>query len=480
MFPWPGVVAVHLAGALVVSAPVAADIASDRAAAIIVFPKVVVNTEEGLDTLIRLSNTSDREVGVLCFYINATPKCTLPTRSCFPDPSDCHDAGGICRDFWQETDFRITLTAKQPTAWLASEPSGTDCRFVIGTCSNNPDQTCRLGDSCGPNGRCVIPPCFPLDGTATYNTRTGESNAESKVIPVSEDPFIGELKCVAVDDNGAPVPRNVLKGEALIGLRSNGTLDIAGYNALGIPALAGRGNRDNTLVLGGPRRQDGSFEDHVEYEGCPNLLILDHFFDGAVDPLVPNFCREDDTCSISGNACADDDDCVNRCEGDTCTISGTGCSRDPDCSALVGQARVGTDLTLIPCTQDFRTQDTSFGKTVTHFLVFNEFEQRFSTSRTVECFKEIRLSNIDTNDNERSILAAGVAGTLTGQTRIRGFDARAEDRGNTLLGLAEEFRCAGPGFPFCSLLRTEDLISSNAANVHIQGTRAVSDFLYLP
>ena len=33
---------------------------------------------------------------------------------------------------------------------------------------------------------------------------------------------------------------------------------------------------------------------------------------------------------------------------------------------------------------------------------------------TVDCFKEIRLSNIETNDNSRSIFSAGVAGTLTG------------------------------------------------------------------
>jgi hypothetical protein len=189
VFPWRPVVAalVTLATTSLVSSRAAADVASDRAGAIVVFPKVVVNSAEGLDTLIRLTNTGDTETGVWCFYVNATPKCTLPTHSCFPDPSDCHDADGICVQQWQETDFRITLTARQPTAWLASQPSGTDCRFIVGSCSNNPDQTCRLGDSCGADGRCVLPPCFPLDGTATYNTRTGESNAESKVVPVPED-----------------------------------------------------------------------------------------------------------------------------------------------------------------------------------------------------------------------------------------------------------------------------------------------------
>jgi hypothetical protein len=141
---------------------------------------------------------------------------------------------------------------------------------------------------------------------------------------------------------------------------------------------------------------------------------------------------------------------------------------------------VATELTLIPCTQDFRTQDPSLAATVAQFLVFNEFEQRFSTSRTVNCFKETKLSNIDTTDNERSIFSAGVAGTLTGQTRIRGVDEAALDHGNTLIGLAEEFRCAGPDFPFCSFVNGGGLISSNASNLHFQGTRSVSDFMYLP
>ena len=52
--------------------------------------------------------------------------------------------------------------------------------------------------------------------------------------------------------------------------------------------------------------------------------------------------------------------------------------------------------------------------------------------------------------------------------------------GYTLLGVAEEFRCRGPEFPTCSFIDTTNLVSSTAANVHFQGRRPLSDFLFIP
>ncbi|MBI3783966.1 MAG: hypothetical protein HY270_11245, partial [Deltaproteobacteria bacterium] len=214
-----------------------------------------------------------------------------------------------------------------------------------------------------------------------------------------------ELKCLAVDQNGIPIESNVLKGEAEIVREGPGLLDVEGYNAIGIPAIPGTNNLDSTLVLGGAG---------AEYSACPNVLILDHFFDGANDP-------------ISG-------------------------------------AAISTDLTLVPCTEDFSTQQQL--TTPVQFLVFNEFEQRFSTSRSVTCFREFHMSNIDTRTADNSIFSAAVAGTLTGQTRIRGVGDDADRaHGHTLLGVAEEFR-AGQG--------------SAAFNLHYHGSRPQSDFVYLP
>ncbi len=480
-----------------------ADVASDKAAAIVIFPKLLVDTSNGLDSLVRLTNTSDHEINIHCFYVNATPQCTIPGGSCFPDPLGCFNTfGGTtvfgqCDPQWQETDFFVRLTAFQPTDWLVSA-GAVDCRSVQvlgqGVCSNNPLLSCQNNATCGAGNRCVLPPCFPLDGSLGGRTGpNGQTNAGSNVPPSPEDPFIGELKCIALSESLVPVARNDLKGEVLIGKRgANGFIDVAGYNAIGIPAIPGKGNSDNTLVLGGastgddpddPCRAAGTC---AEYEGCPNFLILNHFFDGAVDPMVQNFCTAGLTCNISGNACVTNADCKNTCNlgNNTCVVDSTPCQTNADCDALVGRVRVATDLTLIPCTQDLLNQDPSLSRTTAQFLVFNEFEQRFSTSQPVECFKEIRLSNLDrsspNSDNDRSIFSAGVAGSLTGQSRIRGVVGTNPLAGNALLGVAEEFRCRGPEFPLCSFTSPGGLVSSVATNLHFQGRRPQSDFIYLP
>jgi len=460
-----------LVAALLVSNPAGADIASDRAAAIVVFPKIVVDTANNVDTLVRLTNTSKDEQVALCYYVDTTPICVggQAEETCFPDPSNC---SGLCQPQWQETDFRVVLTALQPTAWLASAGE-RDCPVAggdFGVCSDDPSKTCTNDSDC--TGRCVIQPCFPLDGFFREGPR-GQSNFGSNIPPVPEDPFVGELKCIAVDSTDNPIDHNSLKGEVQVGFTrgdvGNRDADVLGYNGIGIPALAGTNNRDNTLVLGGP---------NAEYEGCPNILILDHFFDGAVDPLASNVCRQG-RCTITGSAhpCSSDADCVNSCDAGNCSQSADTCGANADCE---GWVRIATDVTLIPCTQDFRTQNPELSQTVAQILVFNEFEQRFSTSRTITCFKEIRLSNLDTAQNDRSIFSVGVAGTLTGQTRIRGVDVGADDHGNTLIGVAEEFRCRGTGFPLCGMDATGRVISSSAANFHFQGTRPGSDYLYLP
>jgi hypothetical protein len=476
-----------------------ADVASDQPAAIVVFPKIIVDTNSGLDTLIRLSNTSNSQINAHCFYVNATPLCSVPGGSCFPDEIGCVgmvDAVpvfGTCNPQWQETDFLVRLTAYQPTSWLVSQ-GAVDCQSLqvlgAGVCSNNPNQVCQNNTECGTGNRCVYPPCFPLDGFFR-NGPSGQNNAGSNVPPSAEDPFVGEMKCIALDESLAPVARNDLKGEALIGRvdLSSDFVDIAGYNGIGIPAIDGANNRDTTLVLGGagdasdPNDPCHAANNCPEYEGCPNFLILNHFFDGAVDPVVSNVCA-DDLCTVSHTACASDADCQNRCVANSCTISTETCDTDRDCDPLVDHARVATDLTLIPCTEDFVNQNPGLSQTTAQFLVFNEFEQRFSTSRPVNCFKESRLSNLDTATNDRSIFSAGVAGSLTGQTRIRGVvppDAeQGGPAGNALLGIAEEFRCRGPGFPLCSFTDTTDLISSTAMNLHIQGRRPQSDYIYLP
>lgn len=488
-----------------------ADIASDHPAAILVFPKLLVDTANGLDTLIRMSNVSDTPINVYCFYVNATPICSIPGGSCFPNQLSCQATIGgqifigSCLDNWQPNDFTFRLTREQPTGWLVSKGQSTNCPFLDGVCSNDRLTSCQRDTQCGAGNRCVLPPCLPLDGGPMGRTGPGGQTNEGAIPLSPDDPFIGELKCIAVDENQQPVARNDLVGDAVIGKAAapgGQRMQLLGYNAVGIPAIPGTGNRDHTLVLGGA-------SEAAEYEGCPNILILDHFFDGAVDPVLQNVCVNNTACSLSGvpcstdaqcaanyclnnqctitgGACAGDGDCQNTCDlgSNACTLTGAHCASDAECVSSDYAVRLATDLTLIPCTQDFEERRLDLSRTVAQFLVFNEFEQRFSTSRTVDCFKEIQLSNMETSDNSRSIFSAGVAGTLTGQSRIRGVvnDDNVGQGGNTLIGIAEEFRCEGPQyqFPTCDLVDSRRTLSGTGKNLHFQGRRPQSDFIYLP
>ncbi len=405
--------------AMVAAAPAAADVSSDRSGAILVFPRIIVDTQDPpktprgrVDTLIRISNTSDQPLTLKCFYVNANGHCRgAPGVICDPyNPDAVNECApdDFCIPGWQETDFIVNITARQPVAWLASQ-GASSCDQIV-----DPDNPV---------------PCFPLGDSRVG--LGGQTNRDSRVPPVPENPFIGNLRCIAVDRNEVPVERNALKGEVEI-VRSNfDDLDVQGYNAIGIRALAGRNDGDNTLVIGGAGQcvagsraaatcsDDGDCPGGTcrlpEYEGCPNILILDHFFEGANDP-------------VSGE-------------------------------------RVNTTLTLVPCTEDYERQNPV--ESPIQFLVFNEFEQRFSTSRIINCFHEFRLFDIDgaTPGDVRSIFSAAVNGTLTGQTRLRGVAGDDPRLGYTWLGVAEELR---------------ENAGTAAFNVHHHGTRPQNDFIHLP
>lgn len=345
--------------------PAQGTIASDRPAGYVVFPKIVVDTAgvfsggAAQDTTVQLTNTSASALTVHCFYVNATGHCNNT-----PLPTACQlnvqcPAGGICEPGWAGDNFTITLSPNQPTGWRAS----------LGT------------------------------------TPTGS------VPPVKEDPFIGELKCIEVNDSTAQAPLNSndLKGEATIETVTGGpagAVDARAYNAIGIQTVLndktvqadpGTTGGQHTMCLGS---NTASTEcSTAEYAACPSVLILNHFFDFA----------------IVGNA--------------------------------NGASTVLSDLTLVPCSENFVTPSAQT-TTTAQFLVFNEFEQRFSASTAVNCFKEIRLSDIDTpgapfvSGALSSIWSAFVQGTLVGQTRIRAVTGTETTTGHGLLGIGEQFNMA--------------------------------------
>jgi hypothetical protein len=440
------------AGVLAFAASVArAQVVADQPAAILMFPKILVDTSNGeserVDTLIRISNISDRPITLHCFYVNTNGHCrSQPAKICDPytigadNPCDPFDP---CVPGWQETNFVVNITARQPVAWLASQGA------ALCNQSSNPDA-----------------PCFPLDDTRPGFE--GQDNLDSRVPPVPETPFIGYLKCIAVDRNEVPEDRNDLIGvaEIITNTFDEGAdtqlYDVRAVNAIGITAIPGQNDGDKTLVIGGGGCQGGERdglpceEDEecpgggecrvAEYNGCPNVLILDHFFEGAADP-------------VSGDI-------------------------------------VNTKLTLVPCSEDFEAQIPTTA--TIQFLVFSEFEQRFSTSRSITCFQEFRLFDIDHSSEVRSIFSAAVNGTLTGQTRLRGVvgtkqcvggnsdgnvcindgncpagECRDNPRtGTTWVAIAEEFRTSQDP--------NESAPGSAAFNVHFHGSRPQSDFIHLP
>ena len=389
-------------------------VASDRAAGYVVFPKVLVDSSDifnqgrRVDTLIQLTNTSP-SAGcqvVECFYINATKHCSKSTNGPCRTNADCAP-GGTCAapaNCGGETNFWMVLSGNQPVGWSAN-----------------------LGGFIPPDGKCAL----------------GQTIAAAP-----EAFFAGEVKCVEVDgtdqvdSTGTPLLVNDLKGEATIydlEPGSPGGLDVRAYNGVGIQAMSVSGQPIAKTCVGGTKQSfacgadgdcpggacriamclgsnpsTGAVCPAATHASCPSTLILNHFFDGAPDD--------------------------------------------------VAGLPIRTDLTLVPCSEDIGVGTPN---TVAQFQVFNEFEQRFSASLSVRCFREIQLSNIDTlpGNEDASIFSYSVQGTLTGQTRIRAVTGSELDVGHGLLGVAEEFIEGG----------------SDAFNLHYAGTvPAKSDVVILP
>lgn len=386
---------------------VRADVASDKPGAILIFPKIVVDTSGVLgpptDTEIQITNTSNSVIAARCFIIDDTQHCSnSPSTACTAQlaangaplgeggcgPGIC---GGPCSPRVHENDFRITLTKRQPISWKVSE-----CLSSL---------PCGSGIS-APSGVC-----------------TG-SNGSSSIPGVQEVPFFGEIKCVEVGaDDFLPTagldPTNNnagdLKGEATIISTSGILVDARKYNGIGIQST-GANNRDGNLALGGAT---------PEYNGCPKVIVLDSFFDNAT----------------------------------VVTHGGT------------SSQTVISDLTVVPCSEDLLNQTPT--SATLQFLVFNEFEQKFSTSTSFSCFKEVQLSDIDSRPglfgNASSIFNASMQGTLTGQTRIRPVASATSD--NRILAVSEAFwTCtSGPGGT-CSA----------ASNVNIIPGGGIGDQLSIP
>lgn len=418
--------AVGTAGARVIDPT---GVTTNESAAIVLYPKLKVNTAGGTDTLIQLTNTSEFLTKVHCFYTNANSHCsnapeTICTEANFREVCPL---GGLCVPGWQETDFRLTLTKRQPISWSINDGLSS----------------------------------LPL--ATTPGQGTPPQFNDGSIPPVTEDPFIGELLCIQVDvTTELPADRNDLKGEASIVTTVGEEIDVAKYNAIGIKAIEGRQDGNpNVLNVGGPDAEYGVFSEAVDpprYVGCPNVLTVNHFFDGA-DVVTHNT-------QVSGP--------------------------------------VDSDLTIVPCERDYLLQTGNSPGATIQFLIYNEFEQRFSTSTRVDCYKETPLSDIDTRPGPEgdafSIFNVGVQGTLTGMSRLRsvaGPDVDGYDARTILAVIGENWGAGvcdlnGAAVPrqLVQLCATDadcggatcinPFVKTTAANVQFQGSRPQGDRITIP
>ena len=283
----------------------------------------------------------------------------------------------------------------------------------------------------------------------------------------------GELICIELDvGTGQPSDRNDFKGEATTITSINQNIDANKYNAIGIKAIEGRQfEPTNVLNIGGPDAEYGVFNETVDpprFGGCPNVITLNHFFDGA------NVLTHERS------------------------LQGT----------------VNSELTVVPCERDYLNQTANGLFTTIQFLIFNEFEQRFSASTKVNCYKEVQLSDIDTvpgpGGNTTSIFSVGTQGTLTGMSRLRSVAGPNLDGydGRTILAVLTENWAAGicevnppvgveegrknrPEVTLCSSdadciaagvsdTCNNPFVKTTASNVQFQGSRLQGDRITIP
>ena len=239
----------------------------------------------------------------------------------------------------------------------------------------------NLADSqCRANVPCV-PGTVGAPNTGTVNANCCDAGFDPGRIPPVQPGFTGELKCVEVDSSGFPVPGNALKGEATI--ETIATADVSKYNGIGLKGFD-TNNMDATLCLGGSVTD--ACPTGQEYEACPHTWLLDHATVGSEDLVAADG-------GIAGSS-------------------------------------VSTNLTVIPCTENFETQTAQ--PVTLNFDIWNEFEQRLSAQSKFQCWASSDLGDINSAFTESAL------GGALAQTRMRSANATSQG----ILAVIEETHTA--------------------------------------
>ena len=418
--PWLSTLGVLLAGVVMSTGAARADVITDQSGSIIIYPKVIADGTR--DTLLQLSNSTNRVAFAHCFYINTAGRCSITTnQSCRLD-SDC-PATEACVRACNPNNFDVVLTAQQPLQWRASTG-----RLVSQT------GPCRLGQTCACTTD-VVSGQLKCPGL-----EVGPLNAP--LVPGVGTDFEGELKCYQTNsDQATPLAGNALKGVAMLETLSSG--QVSQYNALGIvanPALVNGVNTDTNLLL--------------------NSTNMAH-------------------CSIATTtSCSTADDCP---PGESCmdTLSGeyNYCPHDVVFTGYgegavdsFSNATVSTELTLVPCTEMIEQRVQT--PVSVSFVAFDEMEQRLSADGVrFDCYLNRRLRDIPT-EGANVFGAFSAAGQFI-KMRITPSSANLCQTGtNRGLTCTSDVDC--PGFlssNFCSL--TSSTVCTTAADCPLGETCSV-------
>jgi hypothetical protein len=303
-------------------------------------------------------------------------------------------------------DTLIEITNVTDTVRYANCYYGNASPTVPGVCSTTVSQGCAVDPDCPDGEVCVhwAITDFALVLTAQQPTAWSVQTGLLPSVPPRGTDFTGELLCVEVDSMGTPTSGNSFIGEATLTDASNG---LATYNAIGLRGF-GTNNGDNVLCLGGSI--SAACPNGAEYEGCPASWTLDHVLDGLEDDLV----------------------------GASSIIS--------------------TDLTVVPCSQDFETQTAP--RTLLWMRVVNEFEQQFSVGGIRgNPWLNVPLGRI----------SPVLTSTIGASAQTRMFPSSMYSGG--VIIAAEEFHSTGGPQP---------VTGSAAVNARPQGTWATGDTIILP
>lgn len=203
------------------------------------------------------------------------------------------------------------------------------CSYIGGTAGTR--QSLTFSIAIGPNR--------PVHWTAAR----GSAAADGIDVPAAPASFQGELLCVQVDLDGAPLGGDDLAGEATLVDLASGS--VAAYAAAGLRGATYMNDRDNVLCIGGqPFQPSDNCPIGAEYDGCPAEWILSVAADGAAD------------------------------------------------AQLGAGSQLSTRLAVAPCSQDLSTATP--GTVDIDVTVFNELAEHFTAPVSVPGWADLSLADI--------------------------------------------------------------------------------------